>query len=377
MQISSENTYHHVSFDIPVPVNYGGAIDVFHKIRMMSGLGDRIHLHCFQYGREEAEVLNMYCDQVDYYPRQGHPMKFLSPLPYIVRSRTSTRLLENLCKDDRPILFEGLHSCYLLTHPRLKNRRKIVRTHNIEHDYYQSLAKVEKNLVRKAYFHLEASRLKKFESVLHQADGIAAISLNDRIYFSSKYPNVVKVSAFHPFCTLENQEGMGDYVLYHGSLEVGENNEAALFLVNTVFNTLKVPFIIAGNKPSAELRQAVSRFPHISLRTGLETEAIYDLVRNAQINILPTFQATGIKLKLLAALFTGRHCVVNYPMVKDTGLENLCVMANHPDEIRTALERLMPVPFTLQDIQKRESVLLKNGFSNDYNARILHSLLFD
>ncbi len=377
MSHSSDYSYHHVSFDIPVPVNYGGAIDVFHKIRMMSGLGDKIHLHCFQYGREEAPLLNTYCEQVEYYPRQGHPMKFLSPLPYIVRSRASDRLLENLCKDDHPILFEGLHSCHLLTHPRLQHRRKIVRTHNIEHEYYKSLAQVEKHPLRKLYFQLESRRLLTFESVLRQADGIAAISLNDSMHFRSKYPNVVKVSAFHPFCSLANMEGTGDYVLYHGSLEVGENNEAALFLVNQVFNTLRIPFIIAGNKPSAALRQAVSRFPHISLRTGLDTEAIYELVRNAHINILPTFQATGIKLKLLAALFTGRHCVVNYPMVKDTGLEDLCILANTPEEIRDAVQKLIAIPFTGQDIRNREAILLNNGFSNDYNARILHGMLFD
>jgi len=377
MPNSADHSFHLVSFDIPVPVNYGGAIDVFHKIRMLSEMGTGIHLHCFQYGREPAEVLHNYCKSVDYYPRTINPLQFFSSLPYIVRSRTSKRLLDELLKDDKPILFEGLHSCHLLSHPLLKPRRKIVRTHNIEHDYYSSLGKVEKNLLRRGYFFSESARLKKFERVLNNADGIAAISLNDSLYFSSKYPNVVKVSAFHPFCSMENLPGYGKYALYHGSLEVGENNEAALFLVRKVFGELGIPLIIAGNKPSRELQATVAQYSNIELRTGLETHEIYALVQNAHINVLPTFQATGIKLKLLAALFTGRHCVVNFPMVKDTGLEELCHCANSADVMRDTITRLMAVSFDSEEIEKRSRVLLNNGFSNKYNAGVLHQMLFD
>ncbi len=54
----------------------------------------------------------------------------------------------------------------------------------------------------------------------------------------------------------------------------------------------------------------------------------------AQINVLPTFQATGIKLKLLMALYTGRHCIVNQPMVDNTGLEELCSIQNTAEEMK-------------------------------------------
>jgi hypothetical protein len=377
MPNSVDHSFHLVSFDIPVPVNYGGAIDVFHKIKMLSEKGAGIHLHCFQYGRGPAEILLEYCKTVDYYPRNINPWQLFTTLPYIVRSRTSERLLKELLKDDKPILFEGLHSCHLLSHPLLANRKKIVRTHNIEHDYYESLGKVEKNILRRWYFFAESARLKKFEAVLNNADGVAAISLNDSLYFSKKYKNVVKVSAFHPFSEMNNMEGNGKYALYHGSLEVGENNEAALFLVRKVFGETSIPLIIAGNKPSKELQETVSKYANIELRTGLNTEDIYTLVQQAHINVLPTFQATGIKLKLLAALYTGRHCVVNYPMVKDTGLEELCYIENTAEQMREQIQKLMGVPFSMIDIEKRSKILLNNGFSNIYNADILFDMLFN
>ena len=88
-----------------------------------------------------------------------------------------------------------------------------------------------------------------------------------------------------------------------------------------------MPLIIAGNKPSQELKEAVSDYPNIEIRTNLNTQEIHQLIKDAQVNVLPTFQATGIKLKLLAALYMGRHCLVNSFMVENTGLEPLCRVA--------------------------------------------------
>ena len=46
-----EQELHIVSFDVPFPPNYGGAVDVFYKIRALHKLGVKIHLHCFEYVR--------------------------------------------------------------------------------------------------------------------------------------------------------------------------------------------------------------------------------------------------------------------------------------------------------------------------------------
>ena len=35
------------------------------------------------------------------------------------------------------------------------------------------------------------------------------------------------------------------------------------------------------------------------------------MIAKAQINILPSYTHTGIKIKLVNAIFNGRHCLVN------------------------------------------------------------------
>ncbi|MBP7498168.1 MAG: glycosyltransferase family 1 protein [Bacteroidales bacterium] len=367
-----------ISFNIPYPPDYGGVIDIFYKIKTLKELGFNIVLHCFEYNRKAAPELDKYCKKIYYYKRNIARSNLFSFKPYIVISRAANELLVNLCSNKFPILFEGIHSCYFLDSPKLKDRVKIVRTHNIEHHYYQSLAQSEINVFRKYYFYNEAYKLKNYEKILKHSSGIAAISENDRLYFASKYKNVKRISAFHPHQNIDIKTGKGTFALYHGSLSVSENNFAAMYLVNNIFNDIKdIPLIIAGNKASRELINAVDNAgSDIELRSDINTEQIYQLIREAQINILPTFQPTGIKLKLLAALFTGRHCIVNKYMVENTGLESLCTIANNDIEMKKVIRKYFNKTFTTEQIQQRQIVLKEKQFTNETNGVKLAEMLF-
>jgi glycosyltransferase involved in cell wall biosynthesis len=366
---------HLIAFDVPYPANYGGVIDVYHKVRALAELGVKVHLHCFEYGRKPAKELNAICASVHYYKRHTTQSYLFHRKPYIVVTRESEQLMTRLLKDKHPILFEGLHTCLMLDDARLADRHKVVRTHNIEHHYYENLAKVERNPFKRYYFSNEADKLKRFERVLCNAQGVAAISQADADYLDKHYPNVRHITAFHPNTAVESLVGRGDYCLYHGNLDVGENNEAALYLVRKIFSNTKTPLVIAGNRPSRELRAEVAKHAHIDLRANLSTEAIHELVRHAQVNVLPTFQATGIKLKLLAALYMGRHCVVNPPMVSLTGLEPLCRVEESDKRFIAAVESLFKKDFSEEDIARRKEILLLN-FSNHTTAGHLMGLLF-
>ncbi len=367
---------HVITFDVPFPANYGGVIDVYFKLKALAALGVRIHLHCFEYGRKPAPELEELCEEVHYYHRKTTKGNLFRRRPFIVVTRSSEELMGRLLKDDHPILFEGLHTCYHLEDERLMHRFKVVRTHNIEHDYYRNLAKVEKDVFKKYYFLNEAGKLERFERTLCNAQLVAAISKADAAYLDNKYPNVQHVSAFHPNDHVDVEYGMGQFCLYHGSLEIGENNEAALYLVRKIFSqTPDISLIIAGNKPSAELKEAVSRLPNVEIRTDLQTEQIHALIRQAQINVLPTFQATGIKLKLLAALYMGRHCLVNSYMVENTGLESLCRVEDTDKRFVEALKALFREEFNGDSRERREAVL-NERFCNRVNAQKLHNLIF-
>jgi hypothetical protein len=371
MNKSAKEYIHLVAFDIPYPANYGGVIDIFYKIKSLHACGVKVILHCYEYGRSRSAELNKICHAVYYYKRRTFKNPFYSKLPYIVASRNTGELLENLKNDSHPILFEGLHCCYYLSHPELKSRLKIVRTHNIEHDYYKKLEEIESNFFKKYFFRVESERLKKFETVLKHADIIAAISPADFRYFKKKYNDkVIYLPAFHPNEQTRSVNGKGEFALYHGNLAVGENDEAARFLADHVFADPGFSLVIAGSNPSPALLKSIEGKSNIRLLSQLNSSEMLDYIKNAHVNILPTFQSTGIKLKLINALYLGRHCLVNLPMVQNTGLEDFCTIANTPRQFQKSLEKLWKKPFSVQELQDRKT-FLEAHFNNRKNILLL------
>jgi hypothetical protein len=370
----SDKHLHIVSFDIPYPADYGGVIDVYFKLIALFNEGVKVHLHCFEYGRSPAPVLEEYCEEVHYYHRSTSKALLLHGLPYVVVSRRSEEMVERLMADDHPILFEGLHSCYHLGDNRLVGRKRLVRTHNVEHQYYGALAEAEENAFKRTYFQREAAKLEKYEPVLSEADELLCISMNDLAYFKHYVGKGVLVPAFHSNTTVRIPTGIGNGVLYHGNLAVAENDRAARFLVDEVLAGSTIPLTVAGSNPSSRLKKSVSERPNTFLVTDVGPDQIRDLVMQAQVNVLPTFQATGIKLKLLQCLFAGRHIVCNTPMVQDTGLEGLCHVHDNPKEILAAIEHRMDKPVTEEESAAR-SKALDGSFSNAHGAQIIKELL--
>ena len=368
---------HIISFDIPYPANYGGVIDVYYKAKALTEKGVKVHLHCFQYGRKPSTELAELFHEVKYYKRDISKKHLFKSIPYIISSRISDELIKNLKKDNYPILMEGLHTCALLENKSLhENRKMIVRPHNIEHEYYQNLAKVEADIFKKYYFYNEAVKLKRYESILKKADLLLAISKNDEAYFKQHYNNVEFVPAFHPFKTVSSKTGKGNFVLYHGNLSVAENSNAVKFLISNVFNDIDIPLKIAGLNPPKTLINLVNNGhgKDVELISNPDDETLKDLIKNAQINISITAQKTGLKLKLLNTLYNGRHCLVNDKMLSGSKLDELCVIANDHASMKRKIKTLFDKEFDKSNIKDRENKLTTvydNGHNVDHLIKLI------
>ena len=371
----TENHLHIIAFDVPYPANYGGVIDVFYRVKALSEAGVKVHLHCFEYGRGEQEILNR-CHEVKYYKRDTSFGKQLSFTPFIVNSRKSEALVLDLLKDDYPILCEGLHTTAILLDKRLRNRKVFVRAHNVEHDYYNGLAEVERCGWKRLFYHVEAWKLRRYEPVLKNAAGIFAISQKDADYFKHYYNNVTLVPGFSAIDSVCSETGRGEYVLYHGNLSVRENEDAAKWLIENVFAELDLHCIVSGLNPSDKLKKLVDTYTNVTLMANPDDAEMIDLLRQAQVNILVTNQPTGLKLKLLNALYNGRFCLVNSDMVKGTSLDTLCVVADEPKQMIAEIKRLMEEDFTEDDIEKRDAQM-RQLYDNEENAlKIVEALSF-
>ncbi|MCH8904496.1 MAG: glycosyltransferase family 1 protein [Bacteroidetes bacterium] len=369
----SDRYLHVVTFNVPHPPDYGGVIDVYYKLKALHAAGIRIHLHCYLYDRPRSAHLNSICETVTYYKRKMSIIDLLNQLPYIVYSRRSGKLLDNLLADENPILFEGIHTCYFLAHEKLSSRLKMVRAHNIESEYYRHLVEQASGL-KKYYFKRESQKLAEFEKILKHANHIFTISSRDTIELSAVYDNVELLPPFHSSDKVTCMEGTGAYALYHGDLSISDNYQTGLYLCESIFTDMNIPLIIAGKKPNPKLIAKAKSHPNVQVIIDPDHEKMEELIRDAHVNIMLTSNTSGFKLKLINALFKGRYCLVNSNMLEGTGLDDLCLLGNSDESIRSLLNDYFNKPFESSEIQRRKNIL-EDKFSNASNAGKLIKIL--
>lgn len=348
---------HIVCFDIPFPPTYGGAIDVYYRIKALAQAGVSIILHCTYKGvlTHYAELESL-CERVYYYPRQLSLRHLFSCLPLTVAGRPNHDILQNLLHDDAPILYEGLVSCGTLDAPQLRNRQKFFRECNVEHDYYRALAVASHSWRDKCYYLLEAQRLKHFEHILVHATRIFALAHQDEAHFIATYPSVptTYLPCFHAHTQLSCPTGIGSGILYHGNFRVEENQKAAAYILHKIAPKLPdIPVIIAG----AEANTLKPQSQNVTIISNPDQSTMQRLVAEAQIHLLVTFQATGLKLKLLNVLYEGRHVVCNPEMICGTELGDLCLIADDSQQQINLCQQLYHTPFTQDEIIRRTEKL--------------------
>ncbi|HRH60350.1 MAG TPA: glycosyltransferase family 4 protein [Chitinophagaceae bacterium] len=361
---------HIISFTVPWPVDYGGVYDLFFKLPALQAQGVKIHLHCFDYGRGEQHELEKYCEEVFYYGRNTGHKGVSMQLPYIVASRKNDALLERLLQDAHPIFMEGVHCTYLTTDSRFRERKKFVRMHNVEYKYYYELMRCTSHPLKKIYFWNESRLLKKYEQQLTKnATAFWGVTEIDTECYRKEFHcgTADYLPLFLPHWYVSGAEGKGNYCLYHGNLSVPENDYAATWLLKNVFHEIEIPLVIAGKNPSKNLEALAHAKEHTCMVANPSEKEMQDMIAKAHIHVLPSFNNTGIKLKLLNALFNGRHCVVNSNADEGTGLEKLCRHAGNAEEFQQVIQQLYHQPFTHEDISARKKILHRH-FSNEASA---------
>ena len=346
---------------------------MFYKIKSLYKLGVEIHLHTFEYGKGEAKELDKYCKKVYYYKRKTAFKSIFSRTPYIVNSRRNKELIKNLCSIKAPILFEGLHTTSPLQTHEFKNRKIFIRTHNIEHYYYKKLSRSEKNIPKKIFFSIEATKLKLYNKILTKCNSILTISKFEQEYFNEKFNSkAIYIPVFHGNISVKFLSKKGNFALYHGNLNVSDNIKAINYLVD-IFKTLDYPLVITGNIENSIFRSKINKYGNIKFIHLNNQEQLNDLLDRAHINVLPTFQKTGIKLKLINSLFNSRFCIVNPDMVDGTGLESLCYIAKTKMDFKKQIVKLINEDFLENERVKRESIL--KDFDNSTSAKKILELM--
>lgn len=367
---------HIVAFDNPYPPDYGGAVDLFYKIRALAGAGIRIHLHYFEYGRRDPGPLADWCTSVSVYPRVRRLRDVFSGTPFIVRTRPCAKIAEAIRHNPGPVLLEGLHCTDLLS--RLDTGYTFpvwVRLHNIEWQYYKSLSRREIAPIRKWFFRAESVKLRRWEAKLSGAAGIWAISDTDQNYYRDLFPG--KVKTLYPFngsAGVTGKTGSGAYVLYQGDLGIRDNAHIASRLMSLWTDPALPQLVIAGKRPPAWLHR-LQGAKHIRLVANPGQDELDHLMADAHIVLALSGVAAGMKLKLIHALFKGRHCLADAATLQGNGLGQLTSLLQAPGELKKMVQELMRSPFTEEQLKHRKEVL-ESYYTDTALAHLLRETIF-
>lgn len=360
-----------VAFSNPYPPNYGGAIDMYYKIKALHKLGIDIILHFFYKDRVDISGLEDYCSIIYKYKQQIGLSSHFSLKPFSSLSRRNKTLFDRLTKSNAPILIESLRCCEVLNFENLP-QKTAVRTHNIEHLYSKGLSQSSKDVVHKIAHSVEAYKQKHYEKILNKADFLFNISNFEHRYFEENYDATsIFLPVFTGFEAIKSVNGFGKYALYHGDLASADNVKSALFLIK-VFKDLSFELVIASNTKNKVVLDTISEYKNIRFEELNSTEHLHSLIKNAHINTLYSFQKSGTKLKVFNALFNGRHCIINTNIVDDEAIVASCYLAKSKKDYKEKVENLINTEFELD--QKRKEALTK--YNDVKNAEIIVSALF-
>jgi glycosyltransferase involved in cell wall biosynthesis len=177
----------------------------------------------------------------------------------------------------------------------------------------------------------------------------------------------VFLPVFLPFKKINSKEGKGAYCLYHGNLSVVENEKVVFWLLEKVFNALNIQLVIAGKNPATALKNRIAENKNVTLIENPSEQKMSALIQEAQLHILPSFNTTGIKIKLLNALFNGRFIITNAASVDGSGLASLCIIAETQADYKSAIQEKFEIAFNKEEIDKRVEIL-ETMYDNQKNA---------
>ncbi len=364
---------HIVAFAVPYPANYGGAIDVWNRVRALHHEGVNIMLHCFVYSSfRPHDAIKEVAGEVYYYPRINWPALLSPGQPYIVSSRKNPILFSRLNKDRAPILFEGIHTTGFLD--ELKGRKLMLRAHNIEHKYYAELAR-ESYRFHYLFFQREALALERYEcNKASSFDAVFAISTQDEQWYSQKGAKSVFMPVYHGFDEITIPEGRGEYLLYQGDLSIDMNQKALIELLKNIPQDAKYPIVVAGRSGERAFEEKLLKYPNFRREIDVSEEKMAELIQDAQVIIIHSRHPSGMKVKIFPALYQGRFIAANENSITHTNLDKALHIYNNVKEVGLLLKRLWPLEFTTSHIAERSAILSQFPSDQEKAREIIRNL---
>lgn len=255
----------------------------------------------------------------------------------------------------------------------------VLRAHNLEHRIRAMMSVNDSNLFRKYYLSVLSRRLLELETeAARQFDAVVPISETDASWFRSiagDKPVFLSETGADEALMLPEPPPENPKVGFIGAMNWQPNTDGLKWFISEVWPevTLKIPAAtlhVAGRG----LRQGATLPSGLNIFNEGEPDDARKFMAANHVMIAPLFAGSGIRIKIIEAMSTGRPVVATPVAVAGLPVENgrELMVASNPASFSTAIIRLLEEP-ELRTLTGRAAVsLVKERYHNStITARLI------
>lgn len=234
----------------------------------------------------------------------------------------------------------------------------VYNSHNVEAvNFYQQLTGKSADGTEKLVFDNKLQELmydyfsKREKDVLEAVDYTIALSKNDLNQLSDKYHiDKKKMLWTKPMATFKLIKTIDDVRKYHykllivGTMGWYPNARGAMWFMNEVFSKIieknpKYQLYIVGRDPMPELVEEAKKYPNNVIVTGA-VESMDPYFKMCDISVIPVFDGTGIKTKVLESMGNGIPTLCSGFAAKDYDISGEVAVADTAQEFINHIDRI-------------------------------------
>lgn len=245
----------------------------------------------------------------------------------------------------------------------------VLRAHNVEHRIWEGLAAETDQISRRLYLKILTDQLARYEvTALRDIDALIAISQEDAGIFADlgcERPIHVTPFGFDAPDVPVPDSRLPDHVFHFGAMDWTPNRGGVRWLQEEVWPRVRAA------RPGTELVLAGRDFPADwpvgeGVRVLGEVEDAWDMLNRNGIMTIPLLAGSGVRIKAIEGLATGRPIVSTALGMQGLGLEPGMHyrQAETPEAFAEALVKLLEHPRSALEMGARGRVAVEERFEN-------------
>ncbi len=279
------------------------------------------------------------------------------------------------------VFFEGVFpSVYLHDIQENCNCKTIIRTHNVEHEIWNDLAKNTSNLFKKISYLFLKNQMKKWENfICSKCDFLFCISKNDQLYFNK---NIEKKIGILPVSfKLQKRKIPNNFSIFHlGAMDWKPNIEGINWFLKKVWeknfkNNKSLKFYLAGKNMPIFLKNQRNK----SLIIDGLVENSENYMKKRSVMIVPLFSGSGIRIKILEGMAMGIP-IISTPKgaqgIEYINKKNILICKDEFDFV-TSIKKLQKDKNLFFNISKEGKKLIKTHFSSEVVIKNWKNLIYE